>query len=77
MFTQGGGWGITMPKEHTYGNSRWSLSLFTKLKKDVLMNTKTNDQIERFIQDALLVDEEQGKTLVSLRKIILKISSDA
>jgi hypothetical protein len=41
------------------------------------MNIDTNDRVERFIQDALFIDEEQGKILVSLRKTILKISPDA
>jgi hypothetical protein len=41
------------------------------------VNINTNDRIERFMQDALFVDEEKGKILVSLRKTILKISPDA
>lgn len=40
------------------------------------MSINTNDRIERFMQDALFVDEEKGKILVSLRKTILKISPD-
>ena len=40
------------------------------------MNINTNDQIERFIQDILFIDEEKGKILISLRKAILKISPD-
>ncbi|MCK4819975.1 DUF1801 domain-containing protein [bacterium] len=51
--------------------------LCAKLKKEVMMNRNTNERIERFMQDALFVDEEKGKILVSLRKIILKISPDA
>ena len=41
------------------------------------MNISTDDQIERFIQDAKFVDEEKGATLNSLREIILKICPDA
>ena len=41
------------------------------------MKTNTNSQIENFIQDVLFVDEEKGNILISLRKIILKISPKA
>ena len=37
----------------------------------------TNNEIERFIEDISFVDEEKGKMLISLRKIILKINPDS
>ncbi len=40
------------------------------------MTTKNNDRIRRFIQDTTFVDEEKGKILESLRKIVLKVSPD-
>ena len=41
------------------------------------MKNNASDQIKRFIQDTLRVDEEKGGILVSLRNAILKISPDS
>lgn len=41
------------------------------------MKTRVSDQIERFVQDILFVDEEKGEILISLQKIILKINPNA
>lgn len=37
----------------------------------------SNNKIERFIEDISFVNEEKGRILTSLRKIILKINPDA
>jgi len=41
------------------------------------MKMKADDSVERFIDDTLFVDDEKGKMLLVLRKIILKICPDA
>ena len=41
------------------------------------MTRKPEKQIERFLQDSSFVDNEKGDVLVSLRKIILQVSTSA
>ena len=41
------------------------------------MNLNSNNPIECFIEDVLLVDNEKGELLISLRKIILKVNPHA
>ena len=38
---------------------------------------KANPKIENFIQDILLIDEDKGETLISLRGLVLKIARNA
>lgn len=41
------------------------------------MNLKSNDRIEQFIEDALFIDEEKGRIILSLKTIIQKTSPNA
>ena len=38
---------------------------------------KANPKVDNFIQDTLLIDEEKGELLISLRKMVLEIKPDA
>ena len=38
----------------------------------MLRTMKANPKINDFISDTMLIDEEKGKTLISLRKLVLK-----
>ena len=38
---------------------------------------KENPKISNFLQDTLLMSEEKGEIVISLRKIVLKIAPDA
>ena len=44
--------------------------IITKYKGDIM---KANQKIKDFISDALFDDEDQGKTIISFRKLVLKI----
>ncbi len=41
------------------------------------MNMKADDRVNQFVDDTFSIDDEKGKLLLALQKIILKICPDA
>ncbi|MFV9632027.1 MAG: hypothetical protein ACNYWM_13310 [Methanosarcinales archaeon] len=41
------------------------------------MNIKANSKINDFIHDLLFMDEDKGEIVISLRKLVLEVATDA